>query len=814
MVKPDLSRDYYEDLELCPSSGSVEIKKQYKKLALLYHPDRNVGSSTSDTTKFQRIQAAYEILNDPLVRARYDANRRASNFANTTGSHTKYSTKGNPWSDIGKEYPPPPKPPTARSYKPTPPSNGARRYEKFTPPQQSAYQASQEGSQARKATYDAWEKMRGSHESSATFHSSENDPKPPNPPPRNNSKPNQRERRTPTSSRSQMPDSSNDKSVNQSNSKKSARKKGFMPSTPGGDELPAPRRSYFTTRANPDPPPIPPRNFQSPTQNNHSYFSDETNEANSNIFFSQRISTPYATHGGERFDPFEAPKSRLSRSKSTTEKRQNFSSKNDILNDGINVHSKPSTAHRARSFSGHSNQNQKSPYKENYDTEETIDIPSTSKSSNHTKSTKIELDGEQKISEDISDNSSISSISPVHISSRSKIVDPTSNKKSNIHGKANMIDNRFSFSIDDDTFISTNDTQQKPRFGKSMENISTKFSAEEWDGKFSAGSNSDCFKLNSNTGRTSSQPGNRGRTRSPTKPQASGKRAAKTENSNENSSGRKFSVDEWAETFQQQTFMPPLSMSQSIARPVTSASNSRKRRTTPGIRPLLSNSTLSLSDNINESKNQHKPSQESSSFDMNSENVATPEPMDIDTPLDSDENPIVPKLKNNNPIKKFKSQESRASHPKLPIDEVEAQTSALKVNFSDLKIKDLVLDFPLPPKPPVLSQRKISSASIYRDYEARYQQYMLEWDQFDKKFLLHLVARKNKNESLGDKRWKEQAAEYYRNSVKEDQIVLRKWAEAKETHEKVITEWIVFIDINKGIELVEVEAEKNIQVEA
>lgn len=375
-----------------------------------------------------------------------------------------------------------------------------------------------------------------------------------------------------------------------------------------------------------------------------------------------------------------------------------------------------------------------------------------------------------------------------------------------------MITYRFSFSLDDDTFISTNDTQQKSTFGNSMENISTKFSADEWDGKFSAGSNSDCFKLNLNVGRTSSQPVNRVRARSPTKSQTGGKRVAKTENSSEDSNGRKFSVDEWAETFKQQTFMPPQPISQSMTRPAPSSSNSRKRRTTPGIRPVLGSSILSLSDIINESKNQHGPTQESSTLNINSEDVATPEPMDIDIPLETNVDPLVPKVTNNNPIKKLKTQVSRASHPKLPTNEVEAQTSALKVNFSDLKIKDLVLDFPLPPNPPVLSQKRVSSASIYREYEARYQQYMTEWDQFDKKFLLHLVARKNKNETLGEKRWKEEAAEYYRNSIKEDQVVLRKWAEAKETHEKVITEWIVFIDINRGIESVEAEVEKNLQV--
>ena len=32
MVKPDISRDYYEDLELKPGADTNEVKKQFKKL--------------------------------------------------------------------------------------------------------------------------------------------------------------------------------------------------------------------------------------------------------------------------------------------------------------------------------------------------------------------------------------------------------------------------------------------------------------------------------------------------------------------------------------------------------------------------------------------------------------------------------------------------------------------------------------------------------------------------------------------------------------------------------------------------------------
>ena len=35
MVKADLSRDYYGDLELSPNADANEIKRQFKKLGML-----------------------------------------------------------------------------------------------------------------------------------------------------------------------------------------------------------------------------------------------------------------------------------------------------------------------------------------------------------------------------------------------------------------------------------------------------------------------------------------------------------------------------------------------------------------------------------------------------------------------------------------------------------------------------------------------------------------------------------------------------------------------------------------------------------
>ncbi|KAL3149371.1 Major surface glycoprotein G [Trebouxia sp. C0010 RCD-2024] len=55
--------DYYQALGLSRSATDVEVKKAFRKLALVYHPDRNV----SDTAKqdFLQICEAYDILSNP-----------------------------------------------------------------------------------------------------------------------------------------------------------------------------------------------------------------------------------------------------------------------------------------------------------------------------------------------------------------------------------------------------------------------------------------------------------------------------------------------------------------------------------------------------------------------------------------------------------------------------------------------------------------------------------------------------------------------------------------------------------------------------
>ncbi|MBI1804122.1 MAG: molecular chaperone DnaJ [Ignavibacteriae bacterium] len=64
-------RDYYEILEVQRGAGQDEIKKAYRKAALKYHPDRNPNNKEAEE-KFKEAAEAYEVLNDPDKRHRYD----------------------------------------------------------------------------------------------------------------------------------------------------------------------------------------------------------------------------------------------------------------------------------------------------------------------------------------------------------------------------------------------------------------------------------------------------------------------------------------------------------------------------------------------------------------------------------------------------------------------------------------------------------------------------------------------------------------------------------------------------------------------
>ncbi len=71
-------KDYYAILGVTPASDDEEIRKNYRKLAMKYHPDKNPDSHGAEE-KFKEIAEAYGVLMDPVKRREYDACKASGN---------------------------------------------------------------------------------------------------------------------------------------------------------------------------------------------------------------------------------------------------------------------------------------------------------------------------------------------------------------------------------------------------------------------------------------------------------------------------------------------------------------------------------------------------------------------------------------------------------------------------------------------------------------------------------------------------------------------------------------------------------------
>lgn len=64
-------RDYYEVLEVSRTVSESELKSSYRRLAVLYHPDKNPGDTAAEDN-FKEAAEAYSVLSDAEQRKRYD----------------------------------------------------------------------------------------------------------------------------------------------------------------------------------------------------------------------------------------------------------------------------------------------------------------------------------------------------------------------------------------------------------------------------------------------------------------------------------------------------------------------------------------------------------------------------------------------------------------------------------------------------------------------------------------------------------------------------------------------------------------------
>ena len=67
---------HYDVLSVARDADSGTIKKAHRKMALRYHPDKNIGDEAA-AEQFRLVQQAYECLSDPSERKWYDQHRDA-----------------------------------------------------------------------------------------------------------------------------------------------------------------------------------------------------------------------------------------------------------------------------------------------------------------------------------------------------------------------------------------------------------------------------------------------------------------------------------------------------------------------------------------------------------------------------------------------------------------------------------------------------------------------------------------------------------------------------------------------------------------
>jgi curved DNA-binding protein CbpA len=88
IAAPDENLTFYATLGLPSEASETEIKRAYRKLALIWHPDTSKEPGAAE--QFIAIKRAYDVLKDPNARARYDAGLKLEALARSNGHHHRH----------------------------------------------------------------------------------------------------------------------------------------------------------------------------------------------------------------------------------------------------------------------------------------------------------------------------------------------------------------------------------------------------------------------------------------------------------------------------------------------------------------------------------------------------------------------------------------------------------------------------------------------------------------------------------------------------------------------------------------------------
>lgn len=119
MPEPSFRGDPYRVLDVPRDATREELKRRWRELAREHHPDRAAGDTAQQhrlTARMARINAAYDLLDDPIRRARYDASPAARRAEQEEWRSAGRPTAGPSWAADGpgarRVDGPPPAPPT------------------------------------------------------------------------------------------------------------------------------------------------------------------------------------------------------------------------------------------------------------------------------------------------------------------------------------------------------------------------------------------------------------------------------------------------------------------------------------------------------------------------------------------------------------------------------------------------------------------------------------------------------------------------------------------------------------------------------